>query len=56
MITAGLARTMQSLTGGRFVLGLGRGIPVIQDTYGIPRVTTAAARGLRRDHAAAVPG
>jgi probable F420-dependent oxidoreductase len=41
MITAGLARTMQSLTGGRFVLGLGRGIPVIQDTYGIPRVTTA---------------
>ena len=42
MITAGLARTMQSLTGGRFVLGLGRGIPVIQDTYGIPRITTAA--------------
>ncbi|HVC66224.1 MAG TPA: TIGR03857 family LLM class F420-dependent oxidoreductase [Acidimicrobiales bacterium] len=42
MITAGLARTMQSLTDGRFVLGLGRGIPVIQDTYGIPRITTAA--------------
>ena len=42
MITAGLARSMQSLTGGRFVLGLGRGIPVIQDTYGIPRITTAA--------------
>ena len=41
MITAGLARTMQSLTGGRFVLGLGRGIPIIQDTYGIPRITTA---------------
>jgi probable F420-dependent oxidoreductase len=41
MITAGMARTMQSLTGGRFVLGLGRGIPVIQDTYGIPRITTA---------------
>jgi probable F420-dependent oxidoreductase len=40
MITAGLARTMQSLTGGRFVLGLGRGIPVIQDTYGMPRITT----------------
>ena len=40
MITAGLARTMQSLTGGRFVLGLGRGIPIIQDTYGIPRITT----------------
>jgi len=42
MITAGLARSMQSLTGGRFVLGLGRGIPLIQDTYGIPRITTAA--------------
>jgi probable F420-dependent oxidoreductase len=42
MITAGLARTMQSLTGGRFVLGLGRGIPLVQDTYGIPRITTAA--------------
>ncbi len=41
MITAGLARTMQSLTGGRFVLGLGRGIPLIQDTYGISRITTA---------------
>ena len=42
MITAGMARSMQSLTGGRFVLGLGRGIPLIQDTYGIPRITTAA--------------
>jgi probable F420-dependent oxidoreductase len=41
MITAGMARTMQSLTGGRFVLGLGRGIPVIQDTYGMARITTA---------------
>jgi probable F420-dependent oxidoreductase len=41
MITAAMARTMQSLTGGRFVLGLGRGIPVIQDTYGIDRITTA---------------
>ncbi len=41
MITAGMARTMQSLTGGRFVLGLGRGIPVIQDTFGIGRITTA---------------
>ncbi len=41
MITAGMARTMQSLTGGRFVLGLGRGIPIIQDTYGMGRITTA---------------
>ena len=32
---------MQSLTGGRFVLGLGRGIPVLQDAYGIAHITTA---------------
>jgi probable F420-dependent oxidoreductase len=41
MITAGIARTMQSLTGGRFVLGLGRGIPMLQDAYGMDRITTA---------------
>jgi probable F420-dependent oxidoreductase len=41
MVTAGYARTMQSLTGGRFVLGLGRGVPVLQDAFGIPRITTS---------------
>jgi probable F420-dependent oxidoreductase len=41
LVTAGYARTMHSLTGGRFVLGLGRGIPMMQDAYGIPRITTA---------------
>jgi probable F420-dependent oxidoreductase len=41
MVTAGYARTMQSLTGGRFVLGLGRGIARMQDAYGIDRITTA---------------
>ncbi len=41
MVTAGFARTMQSLTGGRFILGLGRGVPLAQDAYGIPRITTA---------------
>ena len=41
MVTAAIARTMQSLTGGRFVLGLGRGIAPMQDAYGIPRITTA---------------
>jgi probable F420-dependent oxidoreductase len=41
MVTAGFARTMQSLTGGRFVLGLGRGITVMQDAFGIGRITTA---------------
>jgi probable F420-dependent oxidoreductase len=41
MVTAAYARTMQSLTGGRFVLGLGRGVPLLQDAYGIPHITTA---------------
>jgi probable F420-dependent oxidoreductase len=41
MVTAGYARTMQSLTGGRFVLGIGRGVPLMQDAYGIGRITTA---------------
>lgn len=41
MVTAGYARTMQSLTGGRFLLGLGRGIDRMQDAYGISRITTA---------------
>jgi probable F420-dependent oxidoreductase len=41
MVTAGFARTMQSLTGGRFTLGLGRGIAPLQDAYGLPRITTA---------------
>ena len=41
MVTAGYARTMQSLTGGRFVLGLGRGVPMVQDAYGISRITTS---------------
>ena len=41
MLTAGFARTMQSLTGGRFVLGIGRGITMLQDAYGIDHITTA---------------
>jgi probable F420-dependent oxidoreductase len=41
MVTAAIARTMQSLTGGRFVLGLGRGIVPMQDAYGMPHITTA---------------
>ena len=51
MVTAGFARTMQSLTGGRFVLGLGRGIPALQDAFGMSRITTAEledAAGLLR--------
>jgi probable F420-dependent oxidoreductase len=41
IVTAGFARTMQSLTGGRFTLGLGRGIVPMQDAFGIDRITTA---------------
>ena len=41
MVTAGFARTMQSLTGGRFVLGIGRGITLLQDAFGQGRITTA---------------
>ena len=51
MLTAGYARTMQSLTGGRFVLGFGRGVKLMQDAYGIGRITTAQmedAAGLLR--------
>jgi probable F420-dependent oxidoreductase len=40
MVTAGYAHTMQSLTGGRFTLGLGRGVVAMQDAYGIPKITT----------------
>ncbi len=41
LVTAGYALTMQSLTGGRFVLGIGRGIRVVQDAYGMSHVTTS---------------
>ncbi len=41
IVSAGIARTMQSLTDGRFVFGIGRGIAPMQDAFGIPRITTA---------------
>jgi probable F420-dependent oxidoreductase len=41
LVTASHASTMHYLTGGRFTLGLGRGITLMQDAYGIPRITTA---------------
>lgn len=41
IVTAGFARTMQSLSGGRFTLGLGRGIVPMQDAYGMGRITTS---------------
>src|SRR6186997_2909500 len=41
LVTASHATTMHYLTGGRFTLGLGRGVPMMQDLYGIPHITTA---------------
>ena len=41
IVTASYATTMHRLTGGRFALGLGRGIERMFDAFGMPRVTTA---------------
>lgn len=41
MVSAGYALTMHRLTGGRFVLGIGRGIVPMQKAFGIPAITTA---------------
>jgi probable F420-dependent oxidoreductase len=42
MVTAAFAMTMHRLTDGRFSLGLGRGIRMLVDAYGLAPVTTAA--------------
>ena len=41
IVTASYASTMHFLTGGRFTLGIGRGIPQMQDAFGMSRITTA---------------
>jgi len=41
IVTASYATTMHRLTGGRFALGLGRGMDRMFDAYGVPRITTA---------------
>jgi probable F420-dependent oxidoreductase len=41
IITASWASTMHSLTGGRFVLGLGRGVRPLFDAFGMAPITTA---------------
>jgi probable F420-dependent oxidoreductase len=41
IVTASAATTLHRLTGGRFVLGIGRGIAARSDAYGLPRITTA---------------
>ncbi|HUP86044.1 MAG TPA: TIGR03857 family LLM class F420-dependent oxidoreductase [Acidimicrobiales bacterium] len=42
IVTASYASTMHRLTDGRFSLGLGRGIDVMFQAYGIPKITTKA--------------
>ena len=39
--TAGLALTVQSLAGGRFTMGFGRGVAIAQEILGLKLVTTA---------------
>jgi probable F420-dependent oxidoreductase len=41
IVTASYATTMHRMTGGRFVLGLGRGMDRMFDAFGLPRITTA---------------
>ncbi len=41
IVTASYATTMHRLTGGRFALGLGRGMDRLFDAFGLPRITTA---------------
>jgi probable F420-dependent oxidoreductase len=41
VVLGSYASTMHRLTGGRFTLGLGRGIGPMFDAFGIPRITTA---------------
>jgi probable F420-dependent oxidoreductase len=41
IVTAAFAMTMHRLTGGRFSLGLGRGIAPMFDAYGLPHIKTA---------------
>ncbi|CAN3128139.1 TIGR03857 family LLM class F420-dependent oxidoreductase [Mycobacterium sp. smrl_JER01] len=41
LITASWATTMHRLSGGRFTLGIGRGIAALYNAFGVPDVTTA---------------
>src|SRR5205085_741072 len=42
IVTASYATTMHRLTGGRFTLGLGRGIDAMFGAFGIQKITTAS--------------
>ncbi|MDE0604969.1 MAG: LLM class flavin-dependent oxidoreductase, partial [bacterium] len=41
VVTAAYAMTMHKLTGGRFCLGLGRGVDRLSEAFGLPPITTA---------------
>jgi 5,10-methylenetetrahydromethanopterin reductase len=41
IVTASFATTMHRMTGGRFALGIGRGMDRMFDAFGLPRITTA---------------
>ncbi len=41
VVTAAYAMTMHKLTGGRFCLGLGRGVDRLSQAFGLPPITTA---------------
>ena len=41
IVTASHATTMHFMTGGRFTLGIGRGVAKLQDAFGMGRITTA---------------
>ena len=41
LVTASHATTMHTLTGGRYTLGLGRGVRRLFDAFGLPPITTA---------------
>ncbi|WP_067686407.1 TIGR03857 family LLM class F420-dependent oxidoreductase [Nocardia jejuensis] len=41
LVTASWATTVHRLSGGRFTLGIGRGVGAIHSAFGIPAVTTA---------------
>ncbi len=42
IVTASMATTLHRMTGGRFALGLGRGITPLLDAMGVPRTTMAS--------------
>ena len=48
LVTAAYATTMHFLTGGRFTLGLGRGIDAMFAAFGLPKITTAQMEDFAR--------